>query len=186
MYEKAAAVRRSLRGFSLIELMVVLAIIGIISVAVLVRYNTYEASHAARSAAQVLVNDIKLQRQKAFTLESECGIDIAPGGNLRVYTLWYKAPGGSTRIPSRTVNFSQTFRSDVTFAPVLANKTISFFPWTSGTGAGPGHTPDINEWSMSKSDYGGLTSISIYGGDICSDVRFSTGNSLKIVETPVH
>jgi len=179
-------VKKATPGFTLIELIVVIAIIGIIAVVVLVRYNTYEARHAGRSAAQVLVNDIKLQRQKAFTLEMPCGIHFAPGGNLRVYTLWYSPPEGGPQKVTRRVDFSEIFRSDVTLAPGLANKTITFYPWTSGDGTGGALVPNINEWAMSKADYAGLASITIYGGDICNDVQFSTGNTLKIVETPVH
>jgi prepilin-type N-terminal cleavage/methylation domain-containing protein len=176
--------KKSSRGFSIIELMVVLVITGIVATLIVSRMNLYEARHGGRSAAQMLQADMRTQRQKAFTLETTAGIDVAPGGDMRVYRLWMMTQEATPqRIITKITRFSDTFRSDVYFAPGMENRILTYYPWTSGTGPVDSPAPILNEWSVNKMDFGGVHDIYVIGGDIKFALCLTAGNTQKIIET---
>lgn len=68
------------RGFTLIELMIVLVIIGIVSTATLYAFGDFGTSRKAKVAAEQFVSYLKLLEQRAILETSTLGIKINPAG----------------------------------------------------------------------------------------------------------
>gem|GEM_PF-2384493 len=73
------------KGFTIIELLVTLAIFCTVIAMAMPMYRSYTTAWACRNAAQILYSDLMLQRQKAFSLCLPTGITIGAKGN---YSLW--------------------------------------------------------------------------------------------------
>jgi prepilin-type N-terminal cleavage/methylation domain-containing protein len=159
------------RGFTLVEIMVVIVVLAIFSVIMLARFGFYEARHGCRSAAQLLITDMRLQQQRAIALERTHGITIAKGGNDTVYTLWID-DGGIHEF--KKVSFSEMYRGDVRFSPGQGDQQVRFYPWTSGAGTNNSSADPLNripsEWSAAKIELipppAGGTSILLQGANL--------------------
>jgi prepilin-type N-terminal cleavage/methylation domain-containing protein len=73
------------RGFTIIELLVTIAIFGFVIALALPMYRSYTTAWACRNAAQILYSDLVLQRQKAFALCQPTGVTVNENGT---YGLW--------------------------------------------------------------------------------------------------
>jgi len=160
--------RMSDKGFSLLELVVVLIILGMASSVAMLRYNVYEANHACKSAAQILISDIRFQQQRAISLECTTGITISPGGSSREYLLW----SGTSSNVIRRIRFGDIFRGNVFFRPGQENCTLEFY------GAG---TLNDNEWAVVKKN--NVSTISIQGGNIMMTVHIDADGRARAVES---
>jgi prepilin-type N-terminal cleavage/methylation domain-containing protein len=142
--------RRAYRGYSLIEIVVVVAIMAIIGVIGIVRFSYYDIQHGCRSAAQVLISDLRLQQQKTIALERPHGITIAPGGNNDIFRLWVD-DGTMKTLRTETL---KSFPGNVHFVTGQADNEVRFLPWTSGMGGGTTISDPVtsitNEWSVAK------------------------------------
>jgi len=155
-------------GFSLLELMVVLVILGMVTSLVLLRYNVYEANHACKSAAQILMSDIRFQQQRAVSMEYTAGITISPGGNAREYVLWCDTPP----IVNRRVSFKDIFRGDVFFRPGQDDRKLEFY--------GQGSLSD-NEWAVVKKN--SVSTVILQGGNIMMTVNVGADGCTTAVES---
>ncbi|MHC9541468.1 MAG: Tfp pilus assembly protein FimT/FimU [Vulcanimicrobiota bacterium] len=160
--------RVSDRGFSLLELMVVLIILGMTSSIVLLRYNVYEANHACKSAAQILISDIRFQQQRAISLECTAGMTISPGGNSKEYVIWSETPSKVTR----RISFGEIFRGNVCFRPGQEDRTLEFY----GQG-----TLNDNEWAVVKKN--SVSTITLQGGNIMMTVHIDADGRARAVES---
>jgi len=161
-------IRRRETGFTLLELIVVLIILGMISCLALLRYNVYEANHACKSAAQILISDIRFQQQKAASLECTAGITISPKGNPREYVIWCGTPSKIVR----RVSFKELFRGDVFFRPGQDDWTLEFY--------GSGSLND-NEWTIVKKNT--VSTMTLQGGNIMMTVHIDPDGRTRAVES---
>jgi prepilin-type N-terminal cleavage/methylation domain-containing protein len=142
--------RRNHKGYSLIEILVVLAIAAIIGVISMARFNYYDVQHGCRSAAQVLVSELRLQQQRTLALERPYGITIAPGGDNERYLLWVN-DGTMRTLRTSTL---RSFPGNVHFVAGQNDYQVQFQPWTSGSGGGTKIsdpvTPNTSEWAVTK------------------------------------
>lgn len=159
--------RRCSQGYSLSEIIIVLAIVAIMATLTVVRFNQYKARGACRSASQILMQDLKFQQQRAFTLESEQGITISPGGDASKYTVW----SSDGEIPPRKIDLRNLFSTNVRFAPGQSDKILIFYPWTADA---------TNEWSYVKTN--GTNDIVIRGGDLTCIIKISPEGKLSLDE----
>ena len=72
------------RGFSLIELTVVLAVAGLIATAVLPRLSLMDGDSRLRLAGRRLTAAVRLARSEAVTGGQITGLTLTAGGNLRI------------------------------------------------------------------------------------------------------
>jgi len=171
------------RGFTLIELIVALFISACILSMVMLKFSVYEARHGGRSAAQVLISDLKMQQERAFAMESVYGITICPpppggaDGNTNEYFVWNDIQANVVR----KVKFNNIFRGDVRFAAGQGNTTIEFYPWTSGDGNPP--VVNLTEWSVVQSN--GNNRIEVIGGDTSFTVHIDDGGRMRVVDSKI-
>lgn len=157
------------KGFTFIEIIVALSIFAFITALVVVRYNLYEARQAARSAAFVMMSDLRLQQQRAFAVDETQGITICPQGNRKAYRLWAVT---SAQI-LRTVNFDSLFPGNIRFSSGQAGVDIQFFPGTS-TG--------LDNWAVVQSNTAAVNAIRIEGGDTQFTIRLENDGRLRLEE----
>ncbi|MDQ7826626.1 MAG: type II secretion system protein [Candidatus Eremiobacteraeota bacterium] len=173
------------RGLTLIEIIVVLSIMAIIGAITFARFNLYETSMAVRSSAQLMQADLKLQEQKASTLEQTHGIMVAPFLYPNEYHLFYKDSCGSVHY-GKKVNFKSLFNKNVcihlAIEPV-AEIPVEFNPWSSGSESGGTYIPNVNEWSVAKRS--GPQEIFIEGGKLRVTVNIGDDGRITLKETEI-
>lgn len=103
------------KGFSLIELMVVMSIFLILAVITIPLYRTYRYKQTSINSALILAEDLRAQMQRAKTMDANlaegtsAGIWINPD---RSYTLYEYRTGGSL-ITTKNVNMGAQFQNSV-------------------------------------------------------------------------
>jgi len=83
--------RRSSRGFSLAEMLVVVAIIGLLSLISIPAFINFRASNTFRSALRVFIDDVRFARQYSITHSVDVRIDLDAPGNTTTsknYAFW--------------------------------------------------------------------------------------------------
>src|SRR5205823_1954603 len=83
--------RRSSRGFSLAEMLVVVAIIGLLSLISIPAFINYRASNTFRAALRVFVDVVRFARQYSITHSVDVRIDLDAPGNTSTsknYAFW--------------------------------------------------------------------------------------------------
>lgn len=81
MAARGLIMRRTARTFSLIELIFVLAIIGILTALAVPRFGSSIAFQRADMAADRIVADLSLARERAVTTSSSLTVQFKPGSN---------------------------------------------------------------------------------------------------------
>jgi prepilin-type N-terminal cleavage/methylation domain-containing protein len=101
--------KRSSRGFSLAEMLVVVAIIGMLSLISVPAFINFRASNTFRSALRVFIDDVRFARQYSITHSLDVRIDLDVPGNTSTsknYAFW--SFNGTTwdtlKIPGANVN----------------------------------------------------------------------------------
>lgn len=119
------------RGFTLLELMVVVIIITIIAVLVLPRYNDFKNANAVRNAAQMAALDLRTMRQQAITLEQEHGIHMVSA--TKYQTGAYDTSGNllTSNPTPKDVDLNKVYKLQVSiFSPSGTTTNITFKPGT--------------------------------------------------------
>lgn len=131
-----SGVRHSSRGFSLAEMITVVAIIGLLSMIAVPAFMNFRNSNTLKSAMGSFITDVRYARQYAITHSVEVRVDLAPPGNPSTSTFYrfYNSPDNG-------VTWNQ-----LTFPGANGNyKTLSKPVWFDSTASIPlsGTTPQI-------------------------------------------
>lgn len=156
---------RGRSGYSLTEIVIVIGIMALLLSLVMARFNYYKNRQAGRSACEVMMADIRLMQQMAFTLEREQKIVIAPGRNNYRYKVIGSEPGTLQRI----VDFRNLFSASVCFAPDQEDTELIFYPWTARS---------ADEWSVVQKN--GVSDIRIVGGDVTYTIHIAPDGKLSM------
>jgi prepilin-type N-terminal cleavage/methylation domain-containing protein len=91
-------VKRSSRGFTLAEMLVVVAIIGILSLISVPAFINFRASNTFRSALRVFIDDVRFARQYSITHTVDVRIDLDAPGNTSTSKnyAFYSSPDNGT------------------------------------------------------------------------------------------
>lgn len=84
-------------GYSLVEVLVVIALIGIVTVAGVPAFLQYTRANAIRSAARQVIGDIRAVRQKAVTEMGRGRLEFSVGAST--YQGYVSRDGGTTWSP---------------------------------------------------------------------------------------
>jgi len=97
-------VRRSQRGYSLVEMLAVVAIIGIMSLIVVPNFASYYRSIKLKTALRRLTNDLRAARQRAVARNSLTMVSYSPGTQPATYSIWESTDSGTnwTQLGSTT------------------------------------------------------------------------------------
>ena len=136
--------RRSLSGFTLMELLIVLLIFAIILAVNFAAYNRYEARYRLYAVAEILAMDLKLQMQRARTLDEQQGIVFLTRTRYKLgkhpVASPYAASDFEPSNPPREINLSQEF-GGITIDTIDGYASfpgspayVYFSPSTAGTG----------------------------------------------------
>ena len=107
------------KGFTLIEILVVVLIIGIMTGFTLLSFGDFGASRKITMAGEQLVNYVKLTRQQAILASATYGIQIDPLG----YQVWhFQAPHSWQPISHESIFKHQSFPKHTVVQ--LANKGL--------------------------------------------------------------
>ncbi len=87
-------------GYSLVEILVVLAIIGVISLVTVPNFIAMQRSSKIKASMRNFVSDIRTMRQRAVTRHEQTKINFTTGtaATARQYTLWENVGGTWTQI----------------------------------------------------------------------------------------
>jgi len=86
-----SGVKHSMRGFTLAEMLVVVAIIGMLSLISVPAFINFRASNTFRSALRVFIDDVRFARQYSITHAVDVLIDLDAPGNTSTsknYAFW--------------------------------------------------------------------------------------------------
>ena len=109
-------------GFTMVELIIVIAIVAILSTVAIPNFLSMRTSSTLRSAARELVGDIQKTKILAIKDNQTCAIQFNPGANPGTYQLisdW----GGANSV-KKTVSF-QGYKSGVVYGRGGAGQEIS-------------------------------------------------------------
>lgn len=88
--------RRGQRGYSLVEMLAVVAIIGIMSLIVVPNFVSYQRSIRLKTAMRRLTNDLRSARQRAVTRNSMVMVTYKPDSKPATYGMWESLDAGAT------------------------------------------------------------------------------------------
>ena len=110
------------KGFTLVELMIVIAVMGIMAAIAMPNYRTYMAQRRLNGAARQVMFDLMAARSKAVSLNQKVKVDF---GTNHGYQIWNDADGNGTVAIDEGDNIKKDIHPDyydVTFstaAPVF-------------------------------------------------------------------
>lgn len=113
------------KGFTLIELIIVLSIVSILIVISFKEYSKYMRVQASYNCVTLMLNDLKFLQEMAKTRENACGIIINP--NKHSYTLF---KDNNTADIIKKVDFFSIFGYNVIITQPNPNTIIKFDPKT--------------------------------------------------------
>ncbi|STX29016.1 general secretion pathway protein LspH [Legionella beliardensis] len=113
---------RNERGFTLIEILVVILIIGIIASATLFAFGDFGTSRRVKVTAEQFIAYTKLVQQRAILEMTTLGINVSSGG---YETYRYVNDNSWQPMPKNSLIFHRTFPKDVivTLQNNIKNKT---------------------------------------------------------------
>jgi prepilin-type N-terminal cleavage/methylation domain-containing protein len=94
-----SGVKHSMRGFTLTEMLVVVAIIGMLSLISVPAFINFRASNTFRSALRVFIDDVRYARQYSITHSADVLIDLDTPGNTSTsknYAFYSSTDNGAT------------------------------------------------------------------------------------------
>lgn len=163
-------------GYTLIEILVVIALIGILTTIGIAAYNDFNEQRIIRKAADEIKTYIRSAASKASNNEKDCDVCGGPDNDCSTYEegddlalvawelnleyLYIQGICGDPEVPSSQVSFGQEdFLVGVTGLTISPSDTIRFYPPASGGGTlGGGITININGDDMLLVDESGVVS----------------------------
>jgi prepilin-type N-terminal cleavage/methylation domain-containing protein len=93
-----SGVKHPMRGFSLAEMLVVVAIIGMLSLISVPAFINFRASNTFRSALRVFIDDVRFARQYSITHTVDVLIEFDAPGNTSTskHYAFYSSPNNGT------------------------------------------------------------------------------------------
>jgi prepilin-type N-terminal cleavage/methylation domain-containing protein len=113
---------RNQRGFSLMELLTVVAIIGVMSLVSVPAFLNYQRSLEVKSAMRQFTGDLRAARQRAVTNMGPVTVNVPTTG--RTYSITETRNVGGIGAPPR----NRTFPSDVPYFSNAAAVVLTFRP----------------------------------------------------------
>lgn len=119
---------RKTKGFSLIEVLIVIVILTILATIAVPQFNVYTHNNALKSAARDLAGDIQIIRQKAMAGSESTTVVLPYTLNFLSNTTYnYKLPSDLAPYPAVTINKSvTTFYPDITFIQTFPGNVMTF------------------------------------------------------------
>lgn len=117
--------RDNRRGFTLIEILIVVAIIGIASTITLVSLNSGRTDRELEAAAREFASGIReaqnyaLTGKQAVASTDPCRYQMNWSGGQYTLTYWYAPAGGSCAVPSSSTVVTYTLKGGVAFVGAL-------------------------------------------------------------------
>ncbi len=111
--------RKTTRGFTLIELMVVIALIAILTAIAIPSYQTFMVRSRLKGAARQVMSDLMNARMMAVSLNQNVKVHIEGDGHT--YQIWSDANNDGTVASNEGVNISKDLHQD--YHDVALSKT---------------------------------------------------------------
>ncbi len=140
MQPRAKVLRNGSRGYSLVEMLVVVAVIGIISLVTIPNFVTmYRASRLTSSMRQV-ANDLRYARQLAVTRRTDVRVTYRSGVGQRGYQVVQRDPGTTSWsvVKSRDVEQTCSLQSGTNFTDLNSDSKIDIQFGSNGGAFIPG------------------------------------------------
>ncbi len=102
--------KKTARGFTLIELIVVIALIAILTAIAVPGYQTFMVRSRLKGAARQVMSDLMNARMMAVSLNQKVKVHIEADGHT--YEIWSDADGNGTVATNEGVNISKDVHQD--------------------------------------------------------------------------
>jgi prepilin-type N-terminal cleavage/methylation domain-containing protein len=86
-------VRRAQSGYSLVEMLTVVAIIGVVSLVTVPQFLAYQRSNQLKTSMRQVMNDLRSVRQQAISMRTDARLRFKTGEST--YVLERRAPNGT-------------------------------------------------------------------------------------------
>ncbi|MBU2262082.1 MAG: GspH/FimT family pseudopilin [Proteobacteria bacterium] len=111
-------------GFTLLELMIVIAVMGIMTTIAIPSYQTFMAQRRLNGAARQVMSDLMAARMKAVSLNQKVKVSF---GSNHAYQIWNDADGNGTVADNEGDNIKKDIHPDyydVTFNPIPGTNPV--------------------------------------------------------------
>jgi len=129
-----------MRGFTLIELVMVLGIMGILSVAAVVSMQTPSSAHLGAAAAQVK-SDVEYAKQNAVMTGQTSGVNFTANGS---YTVYQGTTATPLKSPMSQQNIITTLSTTYPNITISTNYVVEFNGFGAPTTGGGGSVQITN------------------------------------------